>query len=199
MQTLYRGRRNILGAERANSVLAPHIDDLILSVRDGQEHYQKMPLALLAPYCRRTRANMLNDAIVDAAANRLSGRAGVVIDEDFESKFFIFDSVLATRFKKLSRNDCTRNVHTKRQNGIDFHQQELAGFQRLTFVSFGYVVNKIWTEVTELKVICRYGDETLWTIPVIAELLPSLFVSTISDDQGPSVRSAGDEEGIGGN
>jgi hypothetical protein len=190
MNNLYRSRRNILGVERATELLTPHFDDLVFAVRDGQEHYQKIPLELRAPFKKRTLANMMNDSIVHAARPRLEGH-GVKVDDDHDGCFFVFGDELALRFKKLNSSGCTSNVRTHRQTRIDFHQKELEGFNRLTFVSFAYILNKLWTEISTIKVICNYGEDTLWTIPVIADLRPTLLLNPQVDAQtgGPVVRS----------
>src|SRR5258708_25876736 len=80
MRNFGKDRRNIRGVVAGEKLLSPFFDDIVLSVRDGQEHYQKIPLELMLPFRRRTKASMLNDAIVQSARPRLEGR-GIKVDD----------------------------------------------------------------------------------------------------------------------
>lgn len=185
-----RDRRNILGRNAAKLLLDPYLDELLLASRDGVAHFGKESAELMLPYRKRTKANMLNDAIVHYAKVRLAGIEGVVIDETFDGTFFIVGDVLALRIKKLSRTDCTANIRTRRQRDVDGQVLEFPGISSPTIVTFGYTLNVLWTEIVDAKVFCQVNDHREWTIPLVASEASPIF--PITDDQfdeGPRVRS----------
>jgi hypothetical protein len=187
-----RGRRNILGRDEANRILSPHFDDLILSVNAGMDHFAGIPDKYKKPFSQNTKARMLYDAIRHDAMRRFDGVRGVVIDDQLDSLFLIFRGELAIRFKKSNKAGKTRNILTERQVKLRYQQLVLPGFRQLTTVSLGYGVNPIWTEISRMRIYCRFGEEIQWSIPLIegmqARKLPG--IEKVDDQSSPpAVRS----------
>ena len=109
---------------------------------------------------------MLNDAISEGARKRFDGVKGVKIDDSHESIFFVFEGQLGVRFKKLDEGGSC-NVPTERTGQISFQVLSIAGIKAPMLVSFVYKLNSLWTEIVRMKILCKWGDETLWAIPAI--------------------------------
>jgi hypothetical protein len=188
-----RGKKNILTAEEAEKILNPFMDDLIQSVNDGKRHFDQEPASQLVPYRKRTKACMLNDAISEGARKRFDGVKGVKIDDSHESIFFVFEGQLGVRFKKLDEGGAICNVPTERQDKISFQVLSIAGIKAPTLVSFVYKLNSLWTEIVRMKILCKWGDETLWAIPAItgaqAGTLPFDQNQKPQVESGPIVKS----------
>lgn len=195
MNRLRRTRRSILGVEDARKILNPFMDELIASANDGMNHFGTFSPEHLLPFRKRTKACMLNDAIVTAATHRFENAKGIALNDDYETKFFIFDGRLALRYKKMDCGDTPKNIRTDRQDDVAFHVLELAGIETLTFVTFGYWLNPLWNEIVRMKLLCKWGCTTEWSIPLIEGAQPQLFdleqrrAAEASSDDGPAVRS----------
>jgi len=192
-----RSRQNILGRDEAHRILSPHYDDLILSVNAGMDHFAGIPEKYKKPFSRNTKARMLNDAIRHHAMRRFDGVRGVVIDDQLDSLFLVVRGELAIRFKKSNKSGKTRNIPTERQVKLRYQQLVLPGFRRLTTVSLGYGVNPIWTEIIRMKIYCRFGEETQWSIPLIEGVQARKLPGIAADDQSapPAVRSKKRKQG----
>lgn len=196
VNNLWKNPRDIIGKPEANAILQPHYQRLIGCVEAGRDHYRRFEMELLGPLKRRTKAGILNDAVVADAKRRFDGSKNVSIDDEHDGCFLVFDNRLALRFKLLDKHDATRNVRTTRQKCVSFHRrQTLPGFESLDFVTLGYRLDDLFYEVTEMKIVCWFGDRKLWRIGLGAADESLLYsaeeVLAAESESAPTVRSKG--------
>lgn len=188
----YRNRfnlptRKIIPEDQTKELLKPHLDLLFICVKDAWATWEK--LGVKSPEIRKpldstARANIIWNHIKQNVKNRFRDIPGVSVRE--KGRLFALDisGVALIRFKKLNSKFRSSNVPTKRQMELQMQIQTtdttFTGFSDdATWLTCGYVLNALETEIEKYAVTCSVGSKMKYVIPIVAgnvvtpEIVPS--------------------------
>jgi hypothetical protein len=110
---------------------------------------------------RRTRACIVHDFMVSHAKRLFEGVPGVHIEDRSGIVLLVIDDRLAIRFKKLDKENRTRNYPT--QQALAFMQQlDLPTIPSLARLVVGYRLTNLETELESVFVVCPNGLSNAW-------------------------------------
>jgi len=122
----------------------------------------------------RTRATMMHNLVVSLIKERLSNDAAVHIITKYESITVVIGNSVYGRFKKINRRGISSNIRTRRNEAILQQQLEIpfANVPAAANVDIGYVIDPMWTEFDDLRVVCRRGGNVLWEFSFVEVAQP---------------------------
>jgi hypothetical protein len=143
--------RQILRGERAEAIV-----DIVDSAWDA--HLQERRAR-----SRRTRANIVWDAMSDFAERTLVSMDGVARIERYGIPLYAFDDQLVLNFKKHTDDFLTHNVATDHQDRLA-RQGHLDGLPGIVRVTCGYVLDAAEAGVSQIVTVRRVADTLEWWI-----------------------------------
>jgi hypothetical protein len=101
--------------------------------------------------------------------------ARVPLVNDFKARWFaagrfhraLLPSNIALRFKKLTPDLHSSNIHTEEQRKVYEQEATLPGAKRIISITFGYTLNSLRTDVTGLYFACPkdfYHNHWVWSV-----------------------------------
>ena len=136
-----------------------------------------------------TIASMVCDQAYRNITLNLSGDQGLVQGSHKGQRFFVFDSTLVLRIKKLNRNYLSSNIRTRQASRWN-RQLPLAGIPSLSRVELGYQVDLTGTVLTGVFVLLRIGNDVQWLWQIHGEQVSTFAVQPAlpSPDFGPGIQ-----------
>lgn len=111
----------------------------------------------------RTKANEVFDAIARRAIALFGAEDRVTVLSEAQTIKVIFGGQLLARFKKGGDDGLGRNIRTQAVMAFMDAEGVLPGLPPETAkVEFVWLPNDIWTEVEQILVVARDGDNRLW-------------------------------------
>lgn len=143
------------------STLCSYAGVLVGSVMKGWEESQGV--ALNSPWLKkRTRANVVWDRIVMQAISSFADDSRVIVQHRNETVNFLVDEAVLFRFKKGDSNGLSSNYPTQHAIAFHDHEQDLFGQPKIQRVDVVYRLNPLETQVVDVLVVARDGDQILW-------------------------------------
>lgn len=117
----------------------------------------------LTHWRKRGRANYVWEQAAHHALLGVSQLPSVTVIVKNESYHFLVDDVVSFRMKKADHSGFTSNYPT--QEVLAFHdpQQPLTGIPAAQRVEVTYTLNKAETDISDIVVVAREGDDIAWT------------------------------------
>lgn len=156
---------SVISQERAEQILAPHIDAISACLWNAWDHWRgtDLPLSVSA----RARANLVYDFAVEEARRTLEGREGLVLTEERGFLAVNADEKLLLRFKKYrGKGLATSGISTRQKRLFDQQQLSIAGMEQVTGIIAGYELDEFQREIKRVAITCRVGSSLIWTIDV---------------------------------
>ncbi len=114
----------------------------------------------------RTRSNDVSDRVIQLAAARFEGDAGVWVVEKNNTAFFIFAGGVCMKFKKGDRQGRTRNIRTAAVDcWNDPDDYKLFGGD-LMKVECVYVVNRLRTMIDSIRIQTTAHKRAMWSYEI---------------------------------
>lgn len=136
----------------------PLIREIILS---AWARLDLVPAAERVALTSTTRANMVQNWIVEEASRRLNYRQ---IVDCSGMKVFVMGGGIALRFKKLDRDGLSRNVKTGQITKFAA-QEQLAGVESQCNIEAGYVLDALQTHIESTHIVCPNGIRNIcWSL-----------------------------------
>ncbi len=155
---------SVISQERAEEILAPHIDAVGSCLFNAWDHWRTTELPLsVTP---RARANLVYDFAVGEARSTLRGREGLVLTEERGFLAVNADEKLLLRFKKYRKGLATSGISTRQKRLFDQQQLSIAGMEQVTGIIAGYELDEFQREIKRVAITCRMGTSLIWTIDV---------------------------------
>jgi len=112
---------------------------------------------------------LLHSIAIEKAEIYLKDAPGVYLKKKYSSLQIVFENRLVGRFKKVDKNNMSRNAKSNRNDSILAQQPTLFSgisneMPRITYIDLGYKIDSIWSEFERLVVVCRLNDQILWKI-----------------------------------
>ncbi len=163
----------------AKEILDPYLDIISQIYREALEDLTKAKSATTQIFNKRSQSTLLHNFAMNLAKKYLSDESGIHILEKYSSIQIIFsaDSPLVARFKKINKENVSSNISTNRSNSIN-NQLSLWPSLNVTYIEFGYRMNKTNTDYETLAVVCRIGNEIVWTFDLDDGIETTTTVST---------------------
>jgi hypothetical protein len=181
---------SVISQERAEEILAPHMDAISACLWSAWDHWRstELPLSVSA----RARANLVYDFAVQEAHNTLEGREGLVLTEERGFLAVNADEKLLLRFKKYRKGLATSGISTRQKTLFDQQQLSIAGIEQITGIVAGYELDEFQREIKRVAITCRMGKSLVWTIPVSRPAVSTVVPIGTPDEAMPKteVRSA---------
>lgn len=151
----------------AESLIKPHYQLLLGCYKDAWSQWQRLE-AEEPDLGARTRATYLSDRIWYLVKLRFQGVDGVRVFENTTIRVLIIDERLMIRFKKLDKRLRSKNVQTKQQVlwVLQLPIPDIPDMPRLTF---GYVLNRLQTDIERFAVTMPKGKSVAWWLDVVLD------------------------------
>jgi len=144
----------------------------------------------LTHWRKRGRANYVWEQAAHYASLDVGQMPGVTVIVKNESYHFLVNDVIAFRMKKADSSGFTRNYPT--QEALAFHdpQLPLTGVPAEHRVEVTYTLNKAETDISDIVVVAREGDDIAWTYSLLRSDSVASLPSGRAMDAPPSSESA---------
>lgn len=111
---------------------------------------------------KRTITNYVFDAIARRAIPAFQGKSNVSIKNESQTFKLLFGGVCA-RFKKGDENNLSMNVPTFAAIAFENANEVIPGLPpEITKVDVIWRPNELWTEIEQVLLVSRNGDEIVW-------------------------------------
>jgi len=150
-----------ISESQARSILSPYFPAIYGAVMYGWNEFNNGIGDWGPDMTERSRASIVHDLTIRSAIHQLDGVQGIRIEERNRLFLFIFDDLIAIRFKKLDDDKRSRNIPTQVTLGF-LAQQEIPGIPSTLHLEAGYVLNRLQTDVEGVFIACPSGDRVRW-------------------------------------
>jgi len=153
-----------LSRDAALSLIEAHNERFWRVCEEPWERWKQSPDPRLSP---RTRANLINDWMLDTARREFAGVPGSEFVE-IESKGLVLlrlDGQLVVRFKKFDDSRRPRNYQTAHARQYN-QQMSLPEIPPATRVYCGYRLNRFRTDIRDVSISCMSGTRVEWNIEI---------------------------------
>jgi hypothetical protein len=177
----------MLNQAQAQKLLEPYFTAIKEAIMAGFKYYHRRYADESHRHHARSRANLVNDHIVDFANRNLAKFPGVKHLSVFGRKLFQVHDEILLHFKKLDRRKLPSNYPTL--FALDFMKQkqlELPGLPAtLPRLIAGFVPSKDWARVEGVFITCPDGDKVAWYLDLtaMAEQLETIDLRKGDDDK----------------
>ncbi len=148
--------------------LSPHFPTLQEVFRRTEKHYLDYPAIVRLDHSKRTRATNIHDLLVRYARELFEGVPNVFLRK-IRGLFLVEIAGMLVRFKKLSKNGRHHSSSTRQGNlfySQQFEQVPMPGIPVATSVVAGYQEDSLEQSMSECKMVCPIGSDSLWTIDI---------------------------------
>lgn len=115
---------------------------------------------------QRTRANNIFEYLTNHLVNEFLSDPGAKFIWATETFKLILDGELLIRFKKANKHGVGSNIGTQAELEFRDPQMDLPGLPGLQRVEIDYSLNITGTAISEINVVARNGDKSLWSYPL---------------------------------
>lgn len=121
------------------------------------DRYKRMARRFAQPSAR-FRSNSIHELMVD----EMRKIAGESIFSSGGRSVLRADNDLVVQFKKIDSQGRTKNIKTTASDGWNTQQLGLPGIPDTMRVTLGYRLNRLNTEVIDVSMVARDGDQIIW-------------------------------------
>ena len=173
------------------SELALFEDEIFEIIMSAWKQYQELEAGFRYD---RTRACAVNDYIIQTAMDRWGSLSQVRISQRNETALFIFNQVVALRFKKAGSNGLGSNNPTQASLAFDNAQEDIPGIPNVQKVEVLYELNDLHTKIRRVSIAARDGSHKMWDYEIVgsgAEVVTPEFPAPSLPSQTNVVRLRG--------
>jgi hypothetical protein len=167
--------RNLISSEEANKTLLPHYELIVKSVYDGLGEYQEVMQvnsngSSFKEFKNRTKANMLNDLITAQIKTNFNGSQDARIYM-INGLFCLHIGKTFMRFNKKC-NPKYKVSDKSSEQAKAYHSQLLIDDfpDEPTLLYLHYEVDKSYTTIDNIYLLCRKKEEIIWQIDVNSKI-----------------------------
>ncbi|MBL9103618.1 MAG: hypothetical protein JNL82_21910 [Myxococcales bacterium] len=153
----------IISEDYARTILAPYEETLLGIFDQAGAAFSRATLP--APPRRRTRANLISDAILSLASNAFPGQIAPRYYRELLLLQINSGEDLLINFKKLGRNGLPCNYPT--QNAVTFANATLPCMPNEIRLTAGYVFDETHQRISEVRMLQQDGGRLLWSYEVL--------------------------------
>jgi hypothetical protein len=117
-------------------------------------------------FCARTRANMIWDIATRTLEEKLDPLPSIHVNRSSNTCMFMIGQQLTFRFKKADENGVSSNYPTPMALAFHDPEQYVLGIPEAVKTEIVYVLNKLETEISTIKLVRRNGDTVAWSHPI---------------------------------
>lgn len=180
-------------------VLAKYETAIFQAVHGAWEDWRALQLGGRLYFPARSRACLVYDFIVQRATAAFADDSAIRVLRRHETAKFVFADTVLLRFKKANDNGLGSNIQTQATLEFLDQQQELPGFPNAHKVEVVYDLNKLQTQIEQISVAARDGDDCLWsyvlTPDTTAEIIPLPLPAAPDTGRGAKVKLRAVEDG----
>jgi hypothetical protein len=189
--------RNLISSEEANKTLLPHYELIVKSVNDGFMKYLKVmqsrnnDSSSFTDYSNRTKATMLNDDITEQIKINFIGSKDIYSCGLINKLFCLHIGKTLIRFNKKSDSKFKISNKSSEQAKAYHGQLLINGFpDEPTLLYLYYEVDKSYTTIDNIYLVCRKKNETIWLIDVNSKITDeqSVFNFGLVEDSLPELK-----------
>lgn len=115
---------------------------------------------------QRTRACFVHNFMMIEASRHLEGHPRAHVFEQHETAMFLFDQSVLVRLKKGDERGLSSNIPTQAALAFIDPQEELFDLPDVSRVDVCYVLNELQTQVKDILVVARDGDQVIWAYSI---------------------------------
>ncbi|MEE3507778.1 MULTISPECIES: hypothetical protein [unclassified Pseudomonas] len=142
-------------------------------------------------FCARTRANMIWDIATRTLEEKLDPLPSIHVNRSSNTCMFMIGQQLTFRFKKADENGVSSNYPTPMALAFHDPEQYVLGIPEAVKTEIVYVLNKLETEISTIKLVRRNGDTVAWSHPIYDRNLAKVFaINTTEHTQKVTPRKA---------
>jgi hypothetical protein len=159
----------LLSADEAQELLAPHLNDLAECIFEGWNRWNDLAASnasLSYPLTSRSRATYVNDHMWNAVKTKFASAQDVQVVETASGlRTLLISDRLTLRFKKLDGRLRPSNIPTRQQEIFE-SQLTLDGLPEVTRLTIGYILNRVQTEIDKIAIVLRVNKALIWSFMV---------------------------------
>lgn len=126
-------------------------------------------------FCARTRANIIWDIATRTLEEKLDPLPNIHVNRSSNTCMFMIGQQLTFRFKKADENGVSSNYPTPMALAFHDPDQYVLGIPEAVKTEIVYVLNKLETEISTIKLVRRNGDTVAWSHPIYDRNLASVI------------------------
>lgn len=132
-------------------------------------------------FCARTRANIVWDIATRALEEKLDPMPSIHVNRSSNTCMFMIGQQLTFRFKKADENGVSSNYPTPMALAFHDPEQYVLGIPEAVKTEIVYVLNKIETEISTIKLVRRNGDAVAWSHSIYDRNTPNVVAINAAD------------------
>ena len=190
-------RECLISEADTRALLSPHHEALEKAIRGAYAVWETVAPLFQRPL-KRTRAQVVSNAYYDRALAARGCANGIRTVEENERLLLAVDDRVVLRFKRLDRDQHTRNYSTRASRAMDGQKQvEIPDIGHLPRVVLGYMLDGIPAKLIDIRVVFAISNRVLWSYPIdgsASGTLPLPFDRTPPSEDGFQFRMLGEED-----
>lgn len=178
-----------LSDSEISNLIKPYEQVIADAVLKGWKQWLEVPNR--AQFYNRTRANVVWDYTIGALEEALDPLPGIHVNRAGNTCIFMIGQQLAFRFKKGDEKGFSSNYPTPMALAFHDPEQQVLGIPEAVKTEIIYILNKLETEIFQVRMVRRDGESVAWSHPVYerpvapVEAIPTgLPVAPSKDSQG---------------
>lgn len=132
-------------------------------------------------FCARTRANIVWDIATRALEEKLDPMPSIHVKRSSNTCMFMIGQQLTFRFKKADENGVSSNYPTPMALAFHDPEQYVLGIPEAVKTEIVYVLNKIETEISTIKLVRRNGDAVVWSHSIYDRNTSNVVAINVAD------------------
>jgi hypothetical protein len=175
-----------LSDSEISNLIKPYEQVIAEAVLKGWKQWLEVPNRAL--FYNRTRANVVWDYTVGALEEALDPLPGVHVNRAGNTCIFMIGQQLAFRFKKGDEKGFSSNYPTPMALAFHDPEQQVLGIPEAVKTEIIYILNKLETEIFQIRMVRRDGESVAWSHPVYerpvasVEAIPAVLPAAPSKD-----------------
>jgi hypothetical protein len=156
--------------------------DFVSVITDAWERLSRNPDKSVMN--RRSQRTLTHNFMMINALERLGKIDGVYpIERDsYETAVFLVDKSVLVRFKKGNDQGLSRNIPTQAALAFNDPQEKLFDLPDVWRVDVVYTLNRFETQISDILVVARNGDDVLWSYSIYsgtADIAPVITINPL--------------------
>ncbi|MGZ8935573.1 MAG: hypothetical protein ACXW04_11815 [Methylobacter sp.] len=153
----------LISENDAIQALQPYLPTIGGCINLAWDDYQNYPESLKINHSSTTRANIVNDNMVQRCISSIVYGKLVKHFEWGRQHIFVFEKRISLRFKKLNQMLMPSNILTKQASSLNC-QHSIPGIEAATHLVAGYRLNNMETEIQDIHIVCPNNKRTYWEL-----------------------------------
>jgi hypothetical protein len=160
--------KKLLDYDEADEILKPYYDSIVASIYKGYNDFKLMQSIMsdsgnLADFEIRTRASFIHDQIRKHLTQCFENNSNVSVGQFNKLFGIVIEKKMFIRFKKINSNYSTSNINTIQTRNFSM-QTGIEGIpEQVTHLSAGYTPNRFWTDIQDIQIMCKIGEQLRWS------------------------------------